>query len=73
MNRNLDGCYFRVKRGEKYEAVCFSDLTETERELLFDRNHKPAEWWQSLAYHLADCLRRIGDELDLERVNDEDY
>lgn len=32
MNRNLDGCYFRVKRDGKYEAVCFSDLTAEERE-----------------------------------------
>lgn len=65
MNRNLDGCYFRVKRGEHYESVCFSDLTEKEREDLFDGKQKPPEWWQSVAYHLADCLRKIGDELDL--------
>lgn len=65
INRDLDGCYFRVKRGDKYENVCFSDLTERERDELFSRNEKSAEWWKSLAYHLADRLRLIGDELDL--------
>ena len=32
MNRNLDGCYFRIERNGKYENVCFSDLTEEEQE-----------------------------------------
>ena len=65
MKRNLDGCYFRVKRGEKYESVCFSDLTPKERDEMFECKEKTAEWWKSLAYHLADCLRRVGDELDV--------
>ena len=30
MNRNLDGIYFRIKRNNKYESICFSDLTEDE-------------------------------------------
>ena len=71
MKRNLDGCYFRVKRNGKWENVCFSDLTAAERVYLFDGNTRPAEWWQSLAYHLADCLQRIGDELDIECVTRE--
>ena len=38
-NRNLDGCYFRVRRGEKYEDLCFSDLTRDEQEeLLKDKS-----------------------------------
>lgn len=32
MNRNLDGIYFRVKREENYENVCFSDLSIEERD-----------------------------------------
>lgn len=44
MNRELDGIYFRVKRNEKYENICFSDLTEIERdEVCKDR---PAEWYK---------------------------
>lgn len=65
MDRNLDGCYFRVERDGKWGPVCFSDLTPDERDRLFDNRERPAEWWKSLAYHLADCLRRVGDELDL--------
>ena len=66
MNRNLDGIYFRVKRNEKYENICFSDLTEAERdEICKDR---PAEWYKSAAYHLADRLKVIGDMFGI--VND---
>lgn len=63
MNRNLDGCYFRVMRMGKCENVCFSDLTEAEREAVC--RDRSAEWYKSLAYHLADSLRAIGDALDL--------
>ncbi len=59
MDRNLDGCYFRVQRNGKYENICFSDMTEEEREsLLVNRS---AEWWKSLCYHLAERLKLIGD------------
>lgn len=70
INRNLDGCYFRVERDGKYEPVCFSDMTPYERDKLFQNADKSVEWWKSLAYHLADCLRRIGDTLDLECGDD---
>lgn len=63
MNRNLDGCYFRVKRNGKYENICFSDLTEQEREEI--GKDRPAEWWKSLACYHAYCIRQIGDELDI--------
>ena len=69
MNRNLDGIYFRIKRGDKYENVCFSDLTEDERRDMEARAISTginlAEWYKRIAWHLADCLKEIGDELDL--------
>lgn len=65
MNRNLDGCYFRVKRDDKWQSICFSDLTPDERDELFDDKDRPAEWWKSLAYHLGDCLKNLGDVLDV--------
>jgi hypothetical protein len=66
MNRKLDGCFFRVKRDDKWQNVCFSDLTEDERDELFEsKDQRSALWWKSLAYHLADRLKMIGDELDL--------
>ena len=63
MKRNLDGIYFRVKRNGKYENVCFSDLTESEREEVC--KDRPAEWYKSVAFHLADRLQTIGDYLNI--------
>ena len=63
MNRNLDGIYFRVKRGLKYENICFSDLTEDERiEMCKGRSE---EWLTSLTCCLAERLRVIGDQFDI--------
>ena len=67
VKRNLDGCYFRVERDGKWVNICFSDLSEQEREKLFGKNDRSAEWWKSLAYHLGDCLREIGEQLDIVR------
>ena len=30
MNHNLDGVYFRVKRDDKWQNICFTDLTNEE-------------------------------------------
>lgn len=66
-NRNLDGCYFRVRRGEKYEDLCFTDLTRDEQEaVLKDRS---PEFIVGLALHLAKIIRKIGDEFDLRGEN----
>lgn len=63
MKRDLDGCYFRVKRDGKWGNVCFSDMTPEEREeVLGDRS---AEWWKSLACHVGDRLRIMGDQFDI--------
>lgn len=62
-NRNLDGCYFRIKRGEKYENLCFSDLTRDEQEEIL--KDKSPEYISTLAIHLAETLRQIGDQFDL--------
>ena len=63
MDRNLDGVYFRVKRGPCWTSVCFSDLTSAERdEVLKDR---PAEWLRRLCCVLADTIKNIGEEFDL--------
>lgn len=65
INRELDGCYFRIQRDGKWQSICFSDLTEIERDsVMKDRGER---WLKSLCGHLADCLREIGDELDIIR------
>ena len=63
MNRELDGVYFLVQRNGKRQLVCFSDLTEEEREKVCEG--RSAEWFKSLAYHLADCIKEIGEQFDI--------
>jgi len=61
MDRNLDGVYFRVKRTDKWENVCFSDLTEAQmQEVMLNRDEV---WLKSLLAHLNESLKNIGDFL----------
>lgn len=68
MNRNLDGAYFRIKRDGKWQNICFSDLTADERKKIGEIRSR--EWWRDLAYHLADSLKELGDELNVCRGDD---
>lgn len=63
IKRDLDGVYFRVKRGNKWESVCFSDLTDEERHEMFVGRSQ--EWLESLACVLGDALHGLGDALDI--------
>ena len=63
MDRNLDGIYLRIKRNEKYEAVCLSDMTEEELEANL-REDKGA-WLKCAVIHLALTLHEIGEMCDL--------
>ncbi len=63
MQRNLDGCYFRVKRKDGWTNVCFSDLTEEEQIQML--KNKSAEWCADLAIHLAKQLKIIGETFDI--------
>ena len=63
MNRELDGVCFRVARDGKWQPICFSDLTAAEREKVCEG--RSAEWLKSLAYHLADCIKEIGEQFDI--------
>lgn len=63
MDRNLDGVYFRVQRDGKWCNVCFSDMTQTERDLFI--GDRSADWWKSMACIMGDRLKEIGDTLDL--------
>lgn len=61
--RNLSGIYFREKRGEKWDNVCFEDLTEESQDrILADKN---PEFVKNLAKMLAHSLRKIGDKFDI--------
>ena len=61
--RKLDGTFFRVKRDDRWESVCFSDLTMAERSEVCEGRSE--EWLRSLAFILADAIRTIGDEFDI--------
>ena len=65
MNRNLDRIYYRVKRGEKWESVCLSDLTEEERRPFLESLDK--EGLIRCADHLCDMLKELGDVFDIAR------
>lgn len=61
--RNLDGIYFRIKRNGKWDNVCFSDLTQDEREEVM--KNKDVDWLKSMCIQLTRTIRKIGDEFDL--------
>ena len=70
MNRNLDGIYLRVKRDDKYQAICLSDMTEDELEATL--NPERGEWLKGAVIHLALTLHAIGDMFGIVRgVDDE--
>ena len=63
MDRNLDGVYFRIKRNGKFNNICFSDLTDDEKqEVMKDRDVK---WLKSLCAILANTIKDIGDQFDI--------
>lgn len=61
--RNLDGAYYRVERNGQGKSICFSDLNPSERERALENYDLAAI--KRLCLHLAECLRRIGDELNI--------
>lgn len=63
VERELDGVYFRVERNGSFKNICFSDLTADEQRTVISKYDTAA--LQRLSIHLADCLRRIGDTLDI--------
>lgn len=65
MKRNIDGTYFRVKRGKMWENVCFTDMTQEERNFVLEGRSE--EWLKSMVLHLADVIESIAEEFDLVR------
>ena len=63
MNRDLDGMYFRVKRNNRWESICFSDLTDEEMDKVLEGH--TADWLKSTCKILGRTIRDIGDSLDL--------
>lgn len=63
VNRDLDGIYFRVKRGNRWESVCFSDLTDEEMDKVLEGYS--VQWLKSTCKILGRTIRCIGDELEI--------
>lgn len=63
MNRNLDGVYFRVERGGKWQSICFSDLTEDEMDDIL--RDKKEEWLRNMCKVLGKTIKNIGEQLDI--------
>ena len=70
MNRELDGVYFRIERGGKWENICFSDMTDEEMDEILSQNPQPA-FAKNLCKILAKALKGIGDEFGIRRGYDE--
>lgn len=63
--RNLDGVYYRVIRDGNHVSRCFSDLSESEQDVIMEKYD--AEQLRRLCRYLSMSLRQIGDALDLVR------
>ena len=67
--RNLDGIYFRIERDGEWMNVCYSDMEQTERDEVARKRmesatpEEQAQWWRSMADHLADQLYDMGEQL----------
>lgn len=70
INRELDGIYFRVKRGKHWESVCFSDLSDEEMDKVLEGHS--VEWLKNTCKILGRTIKRIGDEQDIVGWQKED-
>ena len=68
MNRNLDTIYFRIERDNKWQNICFSDLTVEEMQEVM--KGKSETWLKSICTELANTIKDIGEQLDLKRDDD---
>ena len=62
MNRELDGCYFRIVRDGVGQSVCFTDLTKAERAVLLA--DKDTQFLKNLCCYLADRIQELGDIIE---------
>ena len=71
MYRNLDGVYFRVKRDDKWQNICFTDLTNEETNIILKDRTKA--WLSSMLEVLLkvydNVISVVSDE-ELNNIND---
>lgn len=71
MNRELTGIYYRVKRGDKYENIDFTDLTFEEQQEILDDKNKDMKFYERMFNLLQEELGNLINSLDL--LDDEDF
>ena len=71
MNRELTGIYYRVKRGDKYENIDFTDLTVDEQADILDKEGNEHGFMDRMFNFLQEDLNNLIDTFDL--LNDEDF
>ena len=62
MNRELDGCCFRIMRDGVGQLVCFTDLTKEERDTLLAE--KDTQFLKNLCCYLTDRIQELGDIIE---------
>lgn len=73
----MDGVYYRVKRDGRWTSICFSDMTEYERNSVVGKvadqlsPEEQAGYWRSIANTLADQLYAIGEHLGIMEDDEE--
>ena len=68
MNRNLDGVYFIVKRDDRWQNICFTDLTNEETDtILKDRIEV---WLLSMLEVLLNVYDKVISVVSDEELND---
>lgn len=65
MNRDLDGIYLRIKRDDKWQSICLSDMAREELEN--NLNSERGEWLKGAVIHLALTLHDIGEQFNIRR------
>lgn len=61
VQRDLDGVYYRQKRGKKFCNVCFTDLTKEEQEEILKKYD--TKQLCRMAYLMADTICKIDEQI----------
>lgn len=67
--KEMDGVYFRVKRGNRFCNICFSDLTTPERYMVMEG--RDIDWLKALCDILGDALYNAGEAVGTDVEEEE--
>ena len=70
VQRDLDGVYYRQKRGKKFCNVCFTDLTKEEQEEILEKYD--VKQLCRMAYLMADVIRKVDEQITNITVEEKD-